>query len=81
MSYYGKENVHSTRSCLITTAASGAIGKIFMATQVCSGYPKKTGLTVPCALPANLNIRDHNEFAFSNWISDAYVLAFIIVAP
>jgi hypothetical protein len=49
---------------------SGISGKIIMAEQVRPGYPKENGLTKTADyLPSNLSIRDHAEFAFSNWIS------------
>ena len=47
---------------------------IFMAKKVCSGYPIKMDPPVVCGyLPSNLSIRDHAEFAFSNWISYDYL--------
>jgi hypothetical protein len=48
--------------------------KKFIAGKVRSGYPKENGLTKTADyLPSSISIRQDLEFAFSNWISYAYL--------
>jgi hypothetical protein len=74
MGYMAIRPILKTCISIYLTILSGISGKIIMDEQVRPGYPKENGLTKTADyLPTPLSIRQDIEFAFSNWISYAYL--------
>jgi hypothetical protein len=74
MGYMAIRPILKTCISIYLTILSGISGKIIMDEQVRPGYPKENGLTKTADyLPTPISIRQDIEFAFSNWISYAYL--------